>query len=52
MKAKQILNEVQKMHEKKLVDEVHSALSKVPDFKQLSMDQQGEISVAVVKLIK
>ena len=40
-----------KLNEGKLVDAVYKALMKIPEFKQLSMDQQGEISVKVQKMI-
>lgn len=35
----------------KLTDVVFKALEKIPEFKSLSMDRQGEISISVVKLI-
>ncbi len=38
--------------EEKLVDKVFKALEGVKEFKNLSMDRQGEISVAVEKMIK
>ena len=40
-----------KLNEAKLVDAVYKALSKVKEFKNLSMDRQGEISVKVEKMI-
>lgn len=42
----------EKLNEAKLVDEIYKALSKISDFKKLSMDRQGEISVAVKKMIE
>lgn len=48
-----ILNKIdEKLNEGKLVDSVYKALAKVPEFKNLSMDRQGEISIAVEKMIK
>ena len=41
-----------KLNEAKLVDTVYKALMKIPEFKNLSMDQQGEISVKVQKMIE
>ena len=41
-----------KLNEAKLVDQVYIALAKIPDFKSLSMDRQGEISIAVKKMIE
>lgn len=35
----------------KLVDKVYNQLIKIPEFKKLSMDRQGEISVQVTKMI-
>ena len=35
----------------KLVDKIYNQLMKIPEFKNLSMDRQGEISVAVQKMI-
>ena len=36
----------------KLVDAIYNQLIKIKEFKNLSMDRQGEISVAVEKMIK
>lgn len=36
----------------KLVDQIYNQLIKIKEFKNLSMDRQGEISVAVKKMIK
>jgi hypothetical protein len=36
----------------KLVDQIYNQLIKIKEFKNLSMDRQGEISVAVEKMIK
>lgn len=41
-----------KINEGKLTDAVYKALVKIPEFKNLSMDRQGEISMAVEKMIK
>jgi len=41
-----------KLNEEKLVDAIYKALSKVKEFKNLSMDRQGEISIKVKKLIE
>jgi hypothetical protein len=41
-----------KLNEAKLVDAVYKALMKISEFKNLSMDQQGEISVKVQKMIE
>ena len=35
-----------------LVDKVYDALMKVPEYKKLSADRQGEISVVVKKMIQ
>lgn len=35
----------------KLVDSIYNQLIKIKEFKNLSMDRQGEISVAVQKMI-
>jgi hypothetical protein len=34
-----------------LSDKIYKALSKIPEFKNLSMDRQGEIIVKVSKMI-
>jgi hypothetical protein len=50
---KLLLNRIdEKLNEGKLVDAVYNALVKIPEFKNLSMDRQGEISTAVEKMIK
>lgn len=36
----------------KLVDKIYNQLIKIPEFKNLSMDRQGEISIAIAKMIK
>jgi len=36
----------------KLVDQIYNQLMKIKEFKNLSMDKQGEISIAVQKMIK
>ena len=41
-----------KLNEAKLVDKIYKALEKIPEFKNLSMDRQGEISVKVQKMIE
>ncbi len=41
-----------KINEGKITDAVYKALMKIPEFKGLSMDRQGEISAAVEKMIK
>lgn len=41
-----------KLNEAKLVDKVYKALKTIPEFKNLSMDRQGEISVAIQKMIE
>lgn len=38
--------------ESKTVDDIYKALMKIPVFKNLSMDRQGEISMEVEKMIK
>jgi hypothetical protein len=48
-----IVNKIEeKLNEGKLTDAVYKALAKIPEFKNLSMDRQGEISMAVEKMIK
>ena len=46
-----ILEDFNEASKGKLVDDVYAALNKIMEFKQLSMDAQGEISVKVAKLI-
>lgn len=46
MKLKKLIPEV------KLVDDVYNALSKVKGFDKLGMDQQGEITMKVEKMLK
>ena len=41
-----------KLNEEKLVDKIYKALNTIPEFKKLSMDRQGEISVSVKKMIE
>ena len=41
-----------KLNEGKLVDDIYKALKKIKEFKNLSMDRQGEISMAVKKMIE
>jgi len=36
----------------KLIDKIFAGLETIPEFKNLSMDKQGEISIAVEKMIK
>jgi len=36
----------------KLVDKVYNQLIKIPEFKNLSMDRQGELSIKIAKMIK
>ena len=36
----------------KTIDLIYNQLMKVPDFKKLSMDRQGEISMKVLAMIK
>ena len=36
----------------KLVDQVYNQLIKIKEFKNMSMDKQGEVSIAVAKMIK
>jgi hypothetical protein len=36
----------------KLVDKIYNQLIKIKEFKNLSMDRQGEVSIAVEKMIK
>ena len=40
------------LNEAKLVDKIYKVLSTIPEFKNLSMDRQGEISVKVQKMIE
>ena len=48
-----ILDKIEnKLNEAKLVDKIYKALSTIPEFKNLSMDRQGEISVKVQKMIE
>lgn len=48
-----ILDKIEnKLNETKLVDKVYKALEKIPEFKNLSMDRQGEISIKIVKMIE
>ena len=35
-----------------LVDQVYNQLIKIKEFKNMSMDRQGEVSIAVAKMIK
>lgn len=35
----------------KVVDKVYDLLMKMPEYKKLSMDRQGEIAMAVAKMI-
>lgn len=36
----------------KLIDEVYKCLSNVKEFKKLSMDRQGELSIQIAKMIQ
>jgi hypothetical protein len=36
----------------KLKDEVYKALSNIKEFKNLSMDRQGELSIQIAKMIQ
>ena len=48
-----ILDKIEsKLNEAKLVDRIYKALEKIPEFKNLSIDRQGEISVKVQKMIE
>ena len=40
------------INEAKLVDQIYKQLANIKEFKNLSMDRQGEISVSVEKMIK
>lgn len=40
------------LSEEKTINLIHKHLMMVPDFKKLSMDRQGEISMKVLKMIK
>ena len=38
--------------ENKLVDKIYDALLKIPEFKSMGMDAQGEVSLMVEKIFK
>lgn len=40
-----------KINEATLTDVVYKALEKIPEFRKLSMDRQGEISIKVKEMI-
>jgi hypothetical protein len=40
------------LSEEKTIDLIYKHLMMVPDFKKLSMDRQGEISMKVLKMIQ
>jgi hypothetical protein len=45
------LNEAPLRFRNKLTDNIYAALEKIPEFKNLSLDRQGEITVKVAEMI-
>lgn len=47
-----IKEELQKIHEEALIDKIYDVLGQVNGFNELGLDQQGELSMKVVQLLK